>query len=346
MAEDKANGLTKKHSQPHCAQNELPLVSVVIPCYNAEKYVEQAVRSIMNQTYKNLEILITDDCSTDESFAILRRLAEEDSRIKLFQNEQNQKIVRTLNALVERANGKYIARMDADDISLQKRIEKQVAFLEANPDIAICGTNAWHINKDGNKISKSRLPCLSDEIETLLPYICTFYHPTVMAKSEVLKNNPYNNDFVYVEDIELWCRLVFSRRLHSANLSERLFCYRTFDIEQSSTLHSQEQIEKAGKLYALYNHNKEKTDTDFLINIFLTNKNVQDLQEAKFIKSLAKKLRNMKLNASFSAYQRLLSHCLKFKKISLALQISLNMHGLFVIIVTLLGKLSGKRRGK
>ncbi len=139
MAEDRANGLTQQ-----IPSQKQPLVSVIIPCYNAEKYVEQAVRSIMNQTYKNLEILITDDCSTDASFAILQKLAEEDARIKLFRNTENQKIVRTLNALVERATGKYMARMDADDISLAKRFERQAAFLEANPDIAICGTNAWH----------------------------------------------------------------------------------------------------------------------------------------------------------------------------------------------------------
>ena len=114
-----------------------PLVSVIIPVYNAEKYVEQAVRSIMIQTYQNLEILITDDCSTDGSFAILQKLATEDSRIKLSRNTENQKIVRTLNALVERASGKYIARMDADDISLTKRIETQVALMETKRDIAI-----------------------------------------------------------------------------------------------------------------------------------------------------------------------------------------------------------------
>ena len=95
-----------------------PLVSVIIPCYNAEKYVESAIRSIMNQTYKNLEIIITDDCSTDDTLEILQKLAKEDSRIKLYKNETNLKIVKTLNNMISQANGKYIARMDADDISL------------------------------------------------------------------------------------------------------------------------------------------------------------------------------------------------------------------------------------
>ena len=85
-----------------------PLVSVIIPCYNASKYVEQAIRSIMNQTYKNLEIIVTDDCSTDDTFEILQNLAKQDSRIKLYKNETNLKIVKTLNNMILQANGKYI----------------------------------------------------------------------------------------------------------------------------------------------------------------------------------------------------------------------------------------------
>ena len=111
-----------------------PLVSVIIPCYNAEKYVEEAVRSIMTQRYKNIEILVTEDCSTDNTLKILKNLEKEDSRIKVIQNKKNLKIVKSLNNMINIAQGKYIARMDADDISLPERIEKQVRFMEENPD--------------------------------------------------------------------------------------------------------------------------------------------------------------------------------------------------------------------
>ena len=192
-AQGAAGSLTENDSHP---RNSQPLVSVIIPVYNAEKYVEQAVRSILNQTYQNLEILITDDCSADGSFAILQKLAEEDARIKLFRNEHNQKIVCTLNALVERATGKYIARMDADDISLAKRIEKQVAFLEANPCIAICGTNAWHIDEKGKRTKKTCLPLTAEDNQFFLQFYSTFYHPTVMFRSQVYKQNLYSQDFL------------------------------------------------------------------------------------------------------------------------------------------------------
>ena len=128
-----------------------PLVSVIIPCYNAENYVEEAVRSIMTQTYKNLEIIVTDDCSTDNTLKVLRNLAVEDSRIKIIENKENLKIVKSLNNMINIAQGKYIARMDADDISFPERIEKQLAFMDANPEYGLCGTNALCIDEKGKK---------------------------------------------------------------------------------------------------------------------------------------------------------------------------------------------------
>ena len=117
-----------------------PLVSVLIPCYNCEKYVEEAVMSIIEQSYSNLEILVIDDGSTDNTGSILQELAQKDSRIRYIKNETNLKLIRTLNKGIDLCRGKYIARMDADDISLPTRIVKQVNFLEKHPDIGIVGT--------------------------------------------------------------------------------------------------------------------------------------------------------------------------------------------------------------
>lgn len=208
-----------------------PLVSVIIPCYNTEKYIEQAVRSIMTQTYKNLEIIITDDCSKDSSYSILERLAAEDSRIKLFRNEQNMKIVKTLNFMIDQAHGKYIARMDADDISLPNRIEKQVSFLEENPDYGICGTNAWRINEKNKIIGVSLLPTESDEILTVSQFYCVFYHPSVMIRSTLYKENIYDDNYLFAEDLELWKRLLDKTK--GKNLEERLFCYRLLNTSIS-----------------------------------------------------------------------------------------------------------------
>lgn len=209
-----------------------PLVSVIIPCYNAEKYVEQAVCSIMNQTYKNLEILIIDDCSTDHSFEILKKLANEDSRIKIGKNENNSKIVKTLNKLINQATGEYIARMDADDISAPERIEKQVSFLENNPEYGLCGTNAWRIDSENKIIARGILPIQNEEIQIVNDYFCVFYHPSIMIRSTLYKNNLYNEKYLYAEDLELWHRLL--KQTKAENLNERLLFYRLLNTSTSS----------------------------------------------------------------------------------------------------------------
>ena len=117
------------------------LVSVIIPVYNVEKFAEQAIVSIIKQTYKHLEIIVIDDGSSDNTYKIVADLATQDSRIRLYKNERNLKIVKTLNRALSLAQGEYIARMDGDDISALDRIEKQVAFLESNPDYDLVGCN-------------------------------------------------------------------------------------------------------------------------------------------------------------------------------------------------------------
>lgn len=219
--------------------NNKPLVSVIIPCYNAEKYVEQAVRSIMNQTYKNLEIIIGNDCSTDSSLEIIKKLAIEDDRIRIINNSENLKIVKTLNKLVEISNGKYIARMDADDISLPKRIEKQVLFMEKHSEYAICGTNAYIIDKENRIDGISYIPCSNNNIKKYLILGSPFYHPSVMVKSEILKSFKYDLNFLYAEDYELWVRILLNSKGY--NLRKKLFAYRVFN-EQTSSKRITEQL--------------------------------------------------------------------------------------------------------
>ncbi|TXJ00169.1 MAG: glycosyltransferase family 2 protein [Neisseriales bacterium] len=117
-----------------------PIISVVMPVYNAEKYITEAVESILNQTYSDFEFIIIDDCSTDSSYQILQKYAEKDKRIRIFRNDTNRKQAYTKNFAIKLAKGKFIAFMDADDISLPARFTKQVTFMESHPDIGVCGT--------------------------------------------------------------------------------------------------------------------------------------------------------------------------------------------------------------
>ncbi|GHU75207.1 hypothetical protein FACS189461_1020 [Spirochaetia bacterium] len=235
-----------------------PLVSVIIPCYNCEKYVAQAVWSITNQTYTNVEILITDDCSTDGTYHLLESITETDARIQLFHNDKNLNIVCTLNNMIEKAKGVYIARMDADDISLPERIERQVQFLETHPDYGICGCSAWHIDAKGKNIGVSMLPCTNYDIQLFKVFASPFYHPTVMIRAGLLKKERYSSKALYAEDYELWLRLLTNTK--AINIYQKLFCYR---IVQMSISHNEKsrilQREKTEEL-----RNKEKYFDSFI----------------------------------------------------------------------------------
>lgn len=230
---------------------EKPLVSVIIPCYNAEKYVEASVRSIMEQSYKNLEILLADDASNDATLTIIKNLEKEDERIKIIKHEENRKIVKTLNELVSVAKGKYIARMDADDISLPNRIEEQVKFLENNPRYAGCGVAIQAIDKDGKKIHKSFFPCIYSEARFASKFFTPLCHPTALFKGAVLRDNPYDEDFIYAEDYELWCRLMLERKYEITNLDKVLFYYR-FYTEQTSFVRKNEQNQLMKQIFIKY----------------------------------------------------------------------------------------------
>jgi glycosyltransferase involved in cell wall biosynthesis len=139
-----------------------PLVSIIITCFNSEKYLHLAIQSILSQTYENLEILLCDDGSTDSTTAIIESI--EDNRVKKFYNSFNLGYLETCNRLLLEANGVYIGFQDSDDTSVSSRIEEQIDFLEGHMSVAMCGTNFFRKNEGGKVISKSNFPNNSDEI--------------------------------------------------------------------------------------------------------------------------------------------------------------------------------------
>lgn len=206
-----------------------PLVTVLMPVYNTAKYLKEAIDSILTQTYTSFEFVIIDDASTDASVSIVQ--SYKDSRIKLFVKPQNTGYTTSLNMGLEVAKGKYIARMDGDDISTIDRLEKQVAFLEQQTDIAVCGS--WYEYIGGKKIIE--LPSTHDEIKVALLTYCAMGHPTVMLRNSFFKENQlkYNIENEPAEDYDLWARISSVGRL--ANIPEVLLHYR-IHANQVSTL--------------------------------------------------------------------------------------------------------------
>jgi glycosyltransferase involved in cell wall biosynthesis len=175
-----------------------PLVSVAMPVYNAEKYIKQAIDSVLAQTYENFELVIVNDASSDRSKELV--LSYSDSRIRYMENEVNLGIAKTRNKCVQQAAGKYIAVLDNDDIALPWRLEKQVEFLEADNDFALCGGFYDIIDGEGRLIHKMKLPVTDREVKTYLLFDNCFCNSSVMIKSRLLKENFYSEGFDMIED--------------------------------------------------------------------------------------------------------------------------------------------------
>lgn len=214
--------------------SNLPLISVLIPVYNVEAFVKEAILSICKQTYKNLEIIVIDDCSTDNTYQVVADLARIDNRILLFRNENNSKIVKTLNFALEKASGDFIARMDGDDISAPERLEKQLNFLLQNPDYSLVGSNVYTIDSWGKVIGNQKMPNDDQIIDKTIKYASPVLH-IWLAKREVYNQLNGYREIPGAEDYD------FLLRMHSlgslfTNLNSFEYSVRIRDGNTTSTI--------------------------------------------------------------------------------------------------------------
>lgn len=205
-----------------------------MPVYNAERYVAQAVESILAQTYSRFEFLIIDDGSSDRSLSILQRYARQDARIRLI-SRPNTGYVIALNEMLSLAQGEFIARMDADDVALPNRFQRQVDFMQQHPEVVCVGS--WHtlIDHRGRLLTCLELPQQDSEIqrEALAGHgsIC---HPCALIRRSVLSTlGGYNPELMPAEDLDLWLRLGEVGQL--ANIPEPLLHYRLHPHSISET---------------------------------------------------------------------------------------------------------------
>ncbi len=201
-----------------------PRVSVVMAVYNGERYLREAVESILGQTFTDFEFIIIDDGSQDHSLSILQDLSQKDRRIRIIENRENLGLSASLNKGIRAARGEYIARMDADDISNPERFEKQVAFMDAHPEVGVCGTWVEYIG-DINDVLK--LPLTHDAIHARLLFENALAHPSVTMRASLIRreNLYYDEDIRYAQDYELWSRAVTRTKL--ANVGRILVQHRT-----------------------------------------------------------------------------------------------------------------------
>jgi glycosyltransferase involved in cell wall biosynthesis len=206
-----------------------PRISVLMAVYNGEKYLKEAIDSVLNQTFADFEFIIVNDGSTDSSQKIIKSYS--DPRIRLIDNEKNLGLMKSLNKGIKLANGEFIARMDGDDICFSERFEKQLKFLEKHPEIGVLGSQVVNIDQSGKELKISTKFIEPELIKWCSVFSCPLLHPTVMVRADLLKNNLYDESYNQAEDFELWSRLLDLTSF--ANLKEPWLYYRTH--KQSAT---------------------------------------------------------------------------------------------------------------
>lgn len=227
-----------------------PKVSVVMPVYNGGKYLHEAIESILAQTFTDFEFIVIDDGSTDNSYDIAAAFS--DGRIRLVRQESNLGLVSALNLGLILARGEYVARMDADDISLPERLLIQVDFMDANPAVGVCGS--WLQVFSSTDRTAWYSPISHNEIYARLLFESALFHPTVFMRKSFLDahNILYKSDFRTAEDYELWSRCITLCRF--ANIGKVLLHYRSHD-NNAGILNAETKQQSADKIHLRWLHN-------------------------------------------------------------------------------------------
>ena len=201
-----------------------PSLSVLMPVFNSERFVAEAIGSILSQSFKDFEFLILDDASTDKSFGIIKDFGKKDLRIKVFQNEKNLGVVESRNKLINLSKGKYIAWLDSDDIALKNRFEVQIKFLEEHPEIGMVGAYPIIIDENSKKTGQWWFETNPQKLKIELFFHSPFLSSSVMIRKSCLPQNFYDSKFPVAEDFDLYSKI--SEHSDAANISEFLVKYR------------------------------------------------------------------------------------------------------------------------
>jgi glycosyltransferase involved in cell wall biosynthesis len=211
-------------------ESSSPRVSILMPVFNAGKFINKAVASILNQTLQDFQLIIIDDASTDGTYELIQAFS--DSRIQLVRKTKNTGYVDSLNMGLALTTGKYIARMDGDDISLPHRLEKQIDILESDESLGICGSNYQVIDEEGTLNPQKNWPGNSLPAFWELLWENPIAHPTVVMRTEVLRQYgfQYNTEKHPAEDYDLWCRMSLVTKIY--RMDEVLLYYRVHSNSQ------------------------------------------------------------------------------------------------------------------
>jgi len=207
-------------------KQKTPLVSIVMPVYNAAEFLRESLDSILSQTYCNWELIAVDDASSDNSYQILMQYADADSRIKLYKNRNNLGVSKSANKAISKAKGEYIARMDSDDIMFPDRLEKQLKYLQKHDDVLVVGMQCKFVNSRGDITGNKIFPTSFENIKSMMFWSIPMQQPSLMFNRNKLPKNFawYDGGFTSAEDLELMFKLFKLGKV--ANMSDFGLYYR------------------------------------------------------------------------------------------------------------------------
>ncbi|HOZ36486.1 MAG TPA: glycosyltransferase [bacterium] len=219
----------------------MPKISVIMSVYNGQKYVQEAIQSIIDQTSKDWELIVVNDGSNDESGKIIAEFKDE--RIIIITNKVNLGLTKSLNLALNQAAGEYIARLDSDDISEAERLEKQLTFMEKHPEIVLVGSGVIRINDQGGKMANEQVATGPLALKYALLLHNPFYHSTIFfRRKEIMAAGGYNEDYRCAQDFELYSRLAKKYQLN--NINEPLVRFRVHQESVVAQPESQKIVRK------------------------------------------------------------------------------------------------------
>ncbi len=312
---------------------DLPLVSIIIPTYNTQDFIEKGINSLVNQTYSHIEILIIDDKSTDNTVEVIQTKFPQNSRIKLIQKEKNSGPASSRNIGIKNATGKYIALLDSDDYYVPDKIEKQVSVMESHPEIAVCST---YLQCFGLQNQVIKFPIQNDEIKDQQLLGCPVAHPASMFRTSFLKENNlyYDESLKFSEDYELFTRILDCQGKF-ITIPEPLYFYRitgnqaSFVAEEGKIKKNEEQWNASKKIHYKVLSKLVNPDSSLYkekwVEIFLKHQPIKLFQDIKPFTSWVKELiayneeKNCPFNSGFLqniSKQRVLRYFLNQEKLS------------------------------
>lgn len=323
-------------------------ISVVMSVYNGEKFLKSALDSIVSQTFRSFELVVINDASTDSTPEILRRYAEKDERIKVFTNEKNLRLARSLNKGISLARGKYIVRADADDIFLKNRLEKQFEYMRSHPDsdISFC---KYFTLRDGvvSPCAVGR-KCDAEDIKAMFLFFCPVLHPGVIAKADLLKKYEYDPLHTCSEDLDLWTRMICDGAKVTC-CDEYLLLYRLHGAQITATTGEKQKtevLESEQRFYsALLAPMSEEQSAFYIESVYFRNSfDGKKLYEFyRFIVRANRRTKNFRKEAVVCAMSEVLAEYRRTKPLSFCDKLSFVRFGGFRLAYEILSR---KKQGR